>query len=638
MGRLIYIPIDMIYPNPRNPRKNFEPEAMAELVASVRQVGILQPVVLVRDEDESSMKYRLVAGERRYRAALEAEIKKLPAVVRELTPEQELEVMIIENLQRRDVDPIEEAQGMKALLDEGGYTQEALAEKLGCSQSHIANRLRLLRLPDPVKENISRKILSAGHAQALLKLEKTPVFMKKAAEAIADEQVPVAKAAEAIAEVIANEGKPLFNDYNSKPEFKTDDCEQCESRMMGDRFGSLQPYCIKPSCWDKKQQEVRQAREQALADRVQKTAKKGQGVIELDKFNWDQYEEFLNYKTEGMDLTECEGCEHKKVAKKSYRDELTEACFQPSCFKKKKAAATREKNKEARDAFKEEVNKISTMAGLKAVFLFKKWSNLPAVVLDKPTLIYLAAMILASVTPWHDRKITRYQYLKNKYGWEHVELKGGDYGLTKNDWDTFRQLLETLTDKQLLELIFEWPTVAHGLDGATGWVLQQEVHPKEESKPDIYHNDKPEERELEQTGSYVCEETGRLKRCGECKNINEDRICSAFGFERSSLTELQHCQYYRYNYLFSRADDGKDQGGQVESRSYLDENGQEIFISSGLGQDIFGTFRRKSSGALQRVKSPAMPMVDTREEAEKNLQIWAEQKGLQVKSECEQSA
>ena len=472
-GVLYSIPIDHITPNPKNPRKTFDQEELEKLAQSIREVGILQPLVVVPQEDRM---LRIVAGERRWRAAQMAGLNSVVAVVRKLTSAQEAEIALIENLQRKDLDPIEEAQAYQELLREHGYTQEALAEKLGCSQGHIANRLRLLRLPDEVKENISRKILSAGHAHALLKLEKSPAFLKKAAEAMAEEQVPVARAADTIARVIADEGRPLFNDYNSKPEFKTEQCEQCESRVMGNRFGSEQPYCIKPSCWERKQHEVRQAREQALLDRVQKMAKKGQGVVDLDKFDYTQYEEFRDYKIQGMDLSECENCEHKKVAKRWYSDELTEACFQPSCFKKKKAAAAREKNKEAREALKQENNQIAVLAGLKAASLVKKWTNnLPAVVLDKPTLVYLAAMILANVSPWETRKITLYRYLQDNFGWEQDVLKRSSYGLTQNDWNTFRQLLETLTDEQLLVLVFEWPAVAHGLNGATGWVLQQEM-------------------------------------------------------------------------------------------------------------------------------------------------------------------
>lgn len=463
-GVLYNIPINRISPNPKNPRKTFDQEELEKLAQSIREVGILQPLVLVPEEDGEHL--RLVAGERRWRAAQLAGVGSVPALIRRLTPAQEAEIMLIENLQRRDLDPIEEAQAYQALLREHGYTQEKLAEKLGCSQSHIANRLRLLRLPDEVKENISRKILSAGHAHALLKFEKAPAFMKKAAEYLAEEQVPVAKAQEAIAEIVSREGKPLFENWESKPEFNLKECETCDFRVMGERYGELKPYCIKPSCWEKKQQEVRQAREQALADRVQKLAKKGQGVVELDKFQYNQYEEFRDYKTNGMDLSECEKCEHKKIAKRSYSDELVEVCFKPSCFKAKQAAVTREKNKEARERFKAELEQIKQLVAMR----IRDFVFIP----DRDLLIYLAGMILGNLDPAYDRKITLFRYLKDKFGWEQDLFKGSTWGLVgKEFWDTFRQLLETLSDEQLLELIFEWPAVARGLDGATGWILQQ---------------------------------------------------------------------------------------------------------------------------------------------------------------------
>lgn len=467
-----------------NVRKYFDEAKLQELAESIRENGIIEPLIVRAPNLEVAPDFKndyfnLIAGERRLRAAKLAGLDRVPARVMFIDKKQAAKLQLIENVQREDLNPIEEAHAFRTLLDEHAYTQEALGAELGVSQSHIANRLRLLRLPEEVKENISRKIISAGHAHALLKLEKAPAFMKKAAEAIAEKQVPVTKTAEAIAKVVAEHGKPLFNDYGTKPEFDTGECEKCEFRVMGNQWShsSESPYCIKPSCWEKKQQEVRRDRELALADRVQKAAKKGQGVVDLDKFNYDQYKEFVDYNTKDMDLSECEGCEHRKVAKKSYRDELAEACFQPSCFKKKQAAVTREKNKETREAIKQENNQIAVLAGLKAASLVKKWQRnntnefLTEVILDKPALVYLAAMILANVTTWNDRKITRYQYLKEKFGWEHVALKGGDYGLTKSDWDTFRELLETLTDEQLLEVIFEWPAVAHSLDGAPGWVL-----------------------------------------------------------------------------------------------------------------------------------------------------------------------
>lgn len=567
MGRLMYIPIDMIYPNPRNPRKNFEPEAMAELVASVRQVGILQPVVLVRDEDENQMKYRLVAGERRYRAALEADIKKLPAVVRQLTPDEELEVMIIENLQRRDVDPIEEAQGMKSLLQDGGYTQDALAEKLGCSQSHIANRLRLLRLPDQVQENISRKILSAGHANALLKAEKSPEILKEATRRIVEDHVPVAKAADAVSETITRKGKPLYKHYISDwdPQFNVKKCNGCEYRVMAREFAGAKerPYCIKPDCWEDKQVKAKQD----LVEKLSGTTK-SKMIVDIDKLDWNQYDMWIEDDS-SFNQSECFECDKRKLGRRQDQKDSDARlyCLDPECLKKKRAARSRERSREARDAFKAELAEISEMAAAKAKEI-ASWA-----IVDKQMLIYIAAQILGNIANQYDRydrSVTRYKYLKEKFGWDNDCLKWGPSRMVEgDDWSEFKTLLESLSEEKLWEVILEWPAVAHGLDGFMDWIFKTDS----EWKP------------------------------------NKEQKVEDFEFSKD-----------------------------MKPRSYLDENGQEIFVAAGLGGDTFGSFRCKPNGSLQRVKSPAMPMVDSREEAEKNLQAWAEKKGLQLLSECSQSA
>ena len=141
-----------IYPNPANPRKAFDQAALDELAASIKEVGILQPLVVVVDHERDG--YRLIAGERRWRAAKLAGLETVPVIAREITAAQEAEAMLVENLQREDLDPIEEASALKGLLSDHGYTQEQLAGKLGISQAHIANRTRLLRLPESAKENI----------------------------------------------------------------------------------------------------------------------------------------------------------------------------------------------------------------------------------------------------------------------------------------------------------------------------------------------------------------------------------------------------------------------------------------------------------------------------------------------------
>lgn len=159
------IPIERIAPNPDQPRKQFIQEDLDDLAASIREKGILQPLI-VRARDGGN--YEIVAGERRWRAAQMAQLHALPVIIREFSDIEVLEVAIIENIQRADLNAAEEAAGYKQLMDKFGHTQEKMAEALGKSRSHIANLLRLLNLPRPVLELLREGKLSAGHARALI--------------------------------------------------------------------------------------------------------------------------------------------------------------------------------------------------------------------------------------------------------------------------------------------------------------------------------------------------------------------------------------------------------------------------------------------------------------------------------------
>ncbi len=159
------IPIDLVQRNPQQPRKHFGEEELAELASSIRAYGVLQPI-LVRPI--AGGKYEIVAGERRWRAAQRAGLHAIPAVVRDLDEVEVLEIAIIENVQRADLNPIEEAQGFQALIDRFGRTQEEIAEAVGKSRPHIANMLRLLKLPEDLQQMVRDGRLSAGHARAIL--------------------------------------------------------------------------------------------------------------------------------------------------------------------------------------------------------------------------------------------------------------------------------------------------------------------------------------------------------------------------------------------------------------------------------------------------------------------------------------
>ena len=156
--------VEKLRPNPLQPRKDFEPEALQALADSIRQKGVIQPLI-VRPAGDI---YEIVAGERRWRAAQMAQAHDVPVVIRDLDDTEVLEIAIIENIQREDLNAIEEALGIRQLMDRFGHTQEKIAEALSKSRSHIANLLRLLALPEPVQAMVRDGQISAGHARALI--------------------------------------------------------------------------------------------------------------------------------------------------------------------------------------------------------------------------------------------------------------------------------------------------------------------------------------------------------------------------------------------------------------------------------------------------------------------------------------
>jgi ParB family chromosome partitioning protein len=161
------VPIERVQPNPNQPRRTFAQEALDELATSIRSRGIIQPLI-VRPDPEDPTHFQIVAGERRWRAAQIAQLHEVPVIVRNFDDTEVLEVAIIENIQRSDLNPIEEAAGYRQLMDTFGHTQGRLAEAMGKSRSHIANLMRLLHLPDDVQQFLRDGVLSAGHARALI--------------------------------------------------------------------------------------------------------------------------------------------------------------------------------------------------------------------------------------------------------------------------------------------------------------------------------------------------------------------------------------------------------------------------------------------------------------------------------------
>ncbi|MFC0186664.1 ParB/RepB/Spo0J family partition protein [Fictibacillus aquaticus] len=203
-----------IRPNPYQPRKVFDVAAIAELKESIEQHGILQPIVLRK----SIKGYEIVMGERRFRAAKEAGLKVMPAIVRDLSEQEMMEIALIENLQREDLNPVEEAQAYQKLIEHLKLTQEELALRLGKSRPHITNHLRLLQLPDPVLKLISEGTISMGHGRALLGLKKK-TRMQDVIEKTVTEQLNVRQLEKLIQDINQNvsrgtkKKKPVLSVY-----------------------------------------------------------------------------------------------------------------------------------------------------------------------------------------------------------------------------------------------------------------------------------------------------------------------------------------------------------------------------------------------------------------------------------------
>jgi len=178
----VEIPVDEIEVNPRQPRRAFDPAALEELARSLKTAGMLQPVVVRR---LPTGRWQLVAGERRWRAARQAGLARIPALVREVDERESLELALIENLLREDLNPLEEAEAYQRILTECGWTQEQLAQRLGRDRSTIANTLRLLKLPAPIQEDLRAGRLTMGHAIALLALTSPSEQLKLRDEILA---------------------------------------------------------------------------------------------------------------------------------------------------------------------------------------------------------------------------------------------------------------------------------------------------------------------------------------------------------------------------------------------------------------------------------------------------------------------
>ncbi|MCV3206807.1 ParB/RepB/Spo0J family partition protein [Mesorhizobium sp. YC-39] len=181
MGADGKVPIEFVSPNPKNPRRHFGDAELTDLAQSIREHGVVQPVV-ARPSPSQPGRYEIIAGERRWRAAQRAGLSEIPIIVRDVNDRTALELAIIENVQRADLNPVEEAQGYQQLIDDHGYTQADLGNVIGKSRSHVANTLRLLKLPEVIRDMLVEGALSAGHARTLVTSEDPAGLAKRIVE------------------------------------------------------------------------------------------------------------------------------------------------------------------------------------------------------------------------------------------------------------------------------------------------------------------------------------------------------------------------------------------------------------------------------------------------------------------------
>ena len=252
-GGIDYIDINDIKPNSNQPRKTFDEDKLNELAASIEEHGLIQPLVLRKAEKG----YEIVAGERRWRAARKIGIREIPCIVRELTDEENMLLAIIENMQREDLNPIEEAEGIRQMIDTYGLTQEEVSKSVGKSRPYIANSLRLLRLPETVRKYVEDGSLSTGHAKAIA--------------AVSDEKKQIE-----LAEVAIRDGLSV---------------RQLEKLAQQDKSGVKTRSRVKQKTADVKR--VEEDLKNALGTKVTLNQKGKKGKIEIEFYNKDELERLI---------------------------------------------------------------------------------------------------------------------------------------------------------------------------------------------------------------------------------------------------------------------------------------------------------------------------------------------------------
>ena len=332
-----------------NPRRHFNEEKIQELAKSIGEKGVISPI-LVRPVNG---KYELVCGERRLKASKVAKLKDIPAIVRELTDGDALELQLIENLQRDDLNPIEEAQGFKALIDKCKYTQETLAKKIGKSQGFVAARLALLDVRDDYQADIISGGLTAGHLKYLMPLTGCDRILDGVRTEIKQaEQISVKEFHSAVDRVVERRARSMAD-----AEFNKAECKECKFNKIHKTYYGQTRACFRPECYSKKQRAALKAKKQRIKDGMEKGKVANEAMMKA-AVDLGGNQILFDKKT-------CKGCENKKIGYETDwqgKKVKKEVCVDKECFNKKNKVAEAALEKKKAAEFKKKIERVKGKA------------------------------------------------------------------------------------------------------------------------------------------------------------------------------------------------------------------------------------------------------------------------------------
>mgnify|MGYP000173802063 CR=1 FL=1 len=358
-----YIPIDSIKITGLNPRKNFDDESMKELAKSIQNHGILEPII-VRPKGNH---YELVAGERRLRAAKMVGLDKVPVIIREYTDEQMMEIMLMENLQRKDLTPIEEAHALQKIIA-SGIKKEDLAKRIGKSESWVSKRLRLLELPEELQKLVDEGRLTIEQALKIVPFAKWPVIkfiLKEIKNTLEGDLAKGYLASDDIdwilSRAVENRTYALnldFFGYTLKDVQEYFDFSECKNCKAPIKYNDSR-ICLHKECFSMKLKEakrkLREAKEKELEEMKQKS------IVDLDKIGYGNYVELADtWDAPKFDTSVCENCPHKKMGIR-WNGEKVPVCLNPSCFREKQEKAEEEIKRRIRETIETVKKNLETV-------------------------------------------------------------------------------------------------------------------------------------------------------------------------------------------------------------------------------------------------------------------------------------